>query len=365
MVDVVVEGDATDLDAIDATWLTAALQEAGVATDAAVTAVRSRPIGTGQVGENIRFALDWSTSDPALPQSVVGKFPSTSEMSRATAVATETYLRELGFYRDLQDSSVIRTPHIYRLEDDLAHNRFVLLMEDITPAEQGDQIAGCSVEQARLALDSAADLHASTWDRAAELAEIPWIGAPDPESLRARVALYGMCWDGFEQRYADRLTPEQLDAGRWLGENLLRTAQAAAELTPCLAHNDYRLDNMLFGTGVGAPPLTVVDWQTVRPGAGAYDVAYFLGAGLLPDTRADAEEALVSDYVAALRDRGVDADSDEIWRGYRLGSTSGYAMAVVASQIVEQTDRGDAMFGARAGRHAEQMLTLDVAGLVD
>ncbi len=364
MADVVVTGSATQLEAIDAAWLTTALQEAAAAGDSMVTSADAASIGTGQVGENVRFSLTWSDPDESLPASVVGKFPSTSEVSRAAAAATETYIREVGFYRDLQPEAAIRTPHVYRLEEDLENNRFVLLMEDIAPAEQGDQIAGCSVEEARLALDAAADLHAATWNKVAELTALPWIGVPDPESTKSRLALYGMLWPGFEDRYADRLTPDQLEAGRWLGGAIGDVAAASASLTPCLAHSDFRLDNMLFGRGGGVAPLTVVDWQTARLGIGAYDVAYFLGAGLLPDIRATHEHALVDRYTAALRDRGVDADEGEIQLGYRLGSTSGYAMAVVASQIVEQTERGDDMFVAMASRHAEQMLTLDVASLV-
>ena len=43
----------------------------------------------------------------------------------------------------------------------------------------------------------------------------------------------------------------------------------------------------------------------------------------------------------------------------------GYLMAVIASQIVEQTERGDEMFIAMASRHATQMADLDVADLLD
>ena len=37
-------------------------------------------------------------------------------------------------------------PRVYRLEEDLDANQFVLLMEDITPARVGDQLTGCSVD---------------------------------------------------------------------------------------------------------------------------------------------------------------------------------------------------------------------------
>ena len=44
---------------------------------------------------------------------------------------------------------------------------------------------------------------------------------------------------------------------------------------------------LLFGSDA-APPVTVVDWQTLAVGTGPADVAYFCGAGLLPAERATA-----------------------------------------------------------------------------
>ena len=38
------------------------------------------------------------------------------------------------------------------------------MMEDLAPAEQGDQLKGVSLEQARLAVEQAARLHAARWD---------------------------------------------------------------------------------------------------------------------------------------------------------------------------------------------------------
>ena len=45
---------------------------------------------------------------------------------------------------------------------------------------------------------------------------------------------------------------------------------------------DYRLDNMLIDGSQSPPKVTVVDWQSLRLGPPMNDVAYFLGAGLLP-----------------------------------------------------------------------------------
>ena len=88
------------------------------------------------------------------------------------------------------------------------------------------------------------------------------------------------------------------------------------------------------------------------------DVAYFLGAGLLPEHRQQAEESIVRDYHAALNEAGVDFSWDDCWTGYRKGSFSGFGVTVIASMIVQQTERGDEMFTVMARRHARHALDL-------
>ena len=139
---------------------------------------------------------------------------------------------------------------------------------------------------------------------------------------------------------------EVIDLARRFGQ---RVGTWAANLAGprAVAHGDFRLDNMLFGEGPGAAPLAVVDWQTCSHGHPAADVAYFLGAGLLPDDRRREEQALLAHYHAELLGAGVLGYGLNALRGdYRRYSFSGLVMAVVASQIVEVSDRGDAMFAA-------------------
>jgi hypothetical protein len=60
----------------------------------------------------------------------------------------------------------------------------------------------------------------------------------------------------------------------------------------------------------------------------------------------------------------TESKKSQLWDAYRLGSTSGLAMAVTASMIVVRTDRGDEMFSVMAERHAAQMATLDVFSML-
>jgi hypothetical protein len=342
---------------ITADWLATALGHPGVDLQ-----VEQRSIGTGQVGENVRYTLTWPEGVQG-PLTVVGKFPSPDLTSRETAAATGSYVKEVGFYRDLQQTVAIPTPYVHTLHEDLQANRFLLLMEDISPAEQGDQLAGCSVPQAEMAVDAIVGLHAPRWSDPS-LEAVDWLSPRRPERGEELAALYAALFPAFVDRYAMRLGADVVAVGREFGSVLARWFSAF--VTPqTLVHGDYRLDNMLFATGPGPAPLTIVDWQTTALGHGPSDVAYFVGAGLLPEIRRSAEDALVRRYAVGLEAAGVIVDEHSVRTDYGLGTASGFLMAVVASMIVGRTDRGDEMFCVMAERHAAQMVDWSVFELID
>lgn len=317
-------------------------------------------VGTGQVGENVRCRLTWSEAE-AGPASVIVKLASSNEKSRAAAAATRTYIREVGFYRDLAADVAIRVPKPYHVTEDRDANRFVLIMEDMAPARVGDQLAGCTVDQAVEALASAADLHGSTWDRA-DLESFDWIDPVDEQRTAERAALFTGLYDGFEAMYQDRLTDEERAFGRGLNERFGRYLHHGGD-DRCLIHGDFRLDNLLLGDGETAPPVTTVDWQTASRGRPMADVAYFLSGSLDPATLRSGENDLLAGYFDRLATHGVTVDRDTLTTDYRLAAPAGFIMAVIASQIVGRTERGDDMFMVMArgsARLATDVGTLDL-----
>lgn len=344
---------------VDTNWLGAVLGRPGE-----LDSIDRRSIGTGQVGENVRYALHWN-SEPASPSTVVGKFPSLDPQSRATGGATSAYVREVGFYRDAQRTVDVSTPRIHHIDEDIDANAFVLIMDDLAPAEQGDQLAGCSVEEAELAIDQAIALHRPHWG--GDFAEHhPWAAGRDEEGNASFVELVSMVIGPFVERYTDRLDDDTLTTARWLAANM--EAYTRSQRTPAtLVHGDFRLDNMLFAPpGRDAPPLTIVDWQTASMGRGPADAAYFVGAGLPPALRQEAEPALMNRYVDGIVSAvGPAAVRDDVEFDYRVGAAAGLTMAIVASQIVGRTERGDEMFCVMAERHSAQMHDLGTLDLID
>ncbi len=347
-------------DDVTADWITDVLAHAGYT--GTVADFTKKNVGTGQVGQNVRFALSFA-GDHTAPDTIVGKFPSSDPESRAAGVSQLTYKREANFYRHILPTVEIQTPvPLFVAFDDDSHN-FVLMMEDLAPAEQGDQITGCDAGHAELAMDQIAKLHGPRWGDES-LDDIEWLSGSSKASLSLTPDLYMFFWNGFKDRYADRLTQDELDLGTEFSGFFERYA-GTYDGPRCVTHGDYRLDNMLFGTPDGGYPLAVVDWQTVGYGPGALDVSYFIGAGLLPEDRRAHEKALVERYHQGLQSFGVaDYSWDALWHDYRRFSFSGYVMAVIASMLVGRTERGDDMFMAMAKRHAQQAFDHDALTLV-
>jgi thiamine kinase-like enzyme len=341
-------------DELDAAWLQAALGSGPVEWFAA------EQIGTGQMSESHRLSLAYADPERAGPATVVLKLASADSSSRATGVGLGIYAREVRFYRELAPriGGPLADCHVAAYDD--AQGFFTLLLEDVAPATAGDQIAACSAGQARLAMRELARLHAPVFeDRELDASE--WLNRPGA----VRQALVAQLLPGFLERYGDRIAAEH----RALCERFAaRVDRWLVERRPPLGlvHGDFRLDNLLFGEPGAPRPLTVVDWQTVGWGGAMADAAYFLGGSLEVELRRELERDLFEDYHEALRAQGVRGFAvEDCFTEYRRHAFGGLLMVLLASMIVERTERGDRMFMAMLARHAQQALDLESEALLD
>lgn len=330
-------------DAIDPDWLTRALRIAGALPHGRVTDVTQQPVGNGLVADSVRFSLGYADAPPTAPASLVGKFPSHDPVSRKSGTDHLLYLREVSFYREMAGTVAIHTPPAFAALHDPATDDFVLLLADLAPARQGDQLAGCSLDDARVAMAEAAALHAPRWGDPV-LETLDWL-VVRPASLGAMVdamlpAIIGL----FRERFAGMLAPEHLAMIDRLPAALIAMrGNRSAPIT--VMHADFRLDNMMFDVNGGARPLATLDWQTVTAGPGLTDVAYFLSAGITPAERRAHEVDLVRFYHAELLRRGVRGYGwDACWRDYTRFTLHGILMGVFSALSVERTPRADALF---------------------
>ena len=342
---------------IDASWLTDALAGTGWGV---VAALDVSPVGTGQVADTVRLDITWADEgSPDRPASLVAKVAAADPTSRQAAAFTRTYEVEAAFYADLADELPVRTPACYHVDHDAAGNRYVVVLEDLAPARQGDQLAGCTLEDARTCLVELVQLHAPRWDDPT-LEDLAWLHRYSDEAVAAMAGIITALAPGFLERYRNTLDP---DVAALCGELVPRLAAVFADRPRpwTVAHGDFRLDNLLFGDG----RVAVVDWQTVAHGPGIADLSYFLGAGFTIEDRRRHEHLLVEEYTLAMAAAGVvGLEVDAAWLAYRRFAFGGLIMAIVASMLVGQTERGDAMFMTMANRHGRHALDLDSLSLV-
>ena len=326
-------------------------------------ALSHTPVGTGQVCDSYRMRCDWADGPDgdARPASFIAKCPSGDATSRGAAALFRLYDTEVGWYRDAARGAGVSCPHPYHAaidpEDD---QRFVLLLQDMAPAQQGDQLAGGTIAQVRATLREAAALHA--WrPESGDIAALRWPLNSENNGAYVREWMPAN-YPRFRERFAHLLDDAILDQG----QALIDRFDAYLDHVPdelCLSHGDMRLDNVLYSADGGRAWL--VDWQTCALGTAAADVAYMIGTSFAdPADRRNAETDLIADYLARRAELGAPADFDAFWQAYRRAAFSGFLMAVNASLHVEQTERGDTMFAAMAERPAQMALDLDSLAVI-
>lgn len=338
---------------VTAEWLSAVL-----ATE--VNTVETAPIGTGQTGATYRVTVTYP-GPTELPATFAVKLPAQDDTVRDRVVIG--YRSEHAFYTDVAAHVDIPVPRCHHCEIAGEGSDFVLLLDDMAPAVQGDQIAGCTVDEAILGVRALAGLHGPTWC-GEQWASFPGVAMPkpDPDSAKGFGDVAKMAADITLERLGDRMSPENR-------ETLCATMSV---VTPWLMsepdrfavlHGDYRLDNMLFDPD--RTRITVVDWQTLGAGLPARDLSYFTATSLLPEIRAAVDNDLVDQYHGTLLTYGVTGyDRETCWRDYRLGMLQVPLITVLGCAFATSTERGDDMMVVMAERGCQAIRDLDTLELI-
>jgi aminoglycoside phosphotransferase (APT) family kinase protein len=235
-------------------------------------------------------------------------------------------------------------------------------MEDLAGSVQGDQFAGSTLEEAELAIEQAVGLHAPRWG---DLSVTRLAAFQEPRQARAErmEQYYQACLPGCFERLGHRFDDDVTSLLRGFA-SVVRPWALGPGTPPTIVHGDFRPDNFLLGRTAEAPPLAVVDWQTVHHGLAACDIAYLIGGAFPPEQRASVEGPLLNQYVDRLVAAGVDYTFDQAWRDYRWGTLHGVLIAVLATVMAEKTERGDDMLSLMAIRHAKHAVDLDAMALL-
>jgi Phosphotransferase enzyme family len=333
----------------------------GSVLGAEVSEVDISPIGTGQTGATYRVSATYA-GDGDLPATFAIKLPAQDDAVRDRVALG--YRSEVEFYTDVAASVRIPVPGCFYSDISDSGADFVLVLADMAPAVQGDQIAGCTPQEAQLAVEALAGLHGPSW------CDPGWLGLssismPKPGDEGAAKGL------GDVSVMAADITIDKLGA-RMSAEDRETLRAAMGSVTPwllaepkrfSLMHGDYRLDNMLFDPDRTA--ITVVDWQTMGVGLPARDLAYFTATSLAPEVRSEIEEELVGQYHEALSTYAVaDYDAETCWRDYRLGVIQAPLISGLGFAFAASTERGDEMMLTMFHRGCQAIRELGTLDLI-
>lgn len=337
--------------------LTEVLRRTAAIRNAAVTKLNYEPVGQGLLGEIFRFSIGYDHHEDGAPATLIGKFAPTDASRRESGAQMGVYLTETRFYQAIASTLPVRAPKCYAAAIDERTHAFGLLMEDASPARQGDQLAGCSKADAEHAMRQAAAIHAPYFCRPA-IRDIGW--------MKSRQKVYGtVCAQfdeyvrAFKERYDGRLSAEYWKV---IDDFAPLAAEFALKSTSrfSLVHSDYRLDNLLFDLRGGEEPVIVFDWQGLAAENPGIDVAYFMGSSYPVDRRASDERDLLHCYHDELRSLGLhDYKLADIFTDYRRGAWQGLMTAIFASAVAKRSEHGEKLFLRMASGAAAQMLDLD------
>ncbi len=321
-----------DAEQINADWLRGAVSTKDADTFSSLISVSVERLAeaTALATDIYRLNLGYAPGGPSGPATLVAKLPSSIPAVREVARGWRTYEREVQFYRDIAATVALRIPRSYVAEFDPLTYGFVLIMEDLSSATGGDQVAGLSLDNTRQALEEIAALHASWWDRP-ELATLeattirpfgegPWVGTGQR---------HGAAWPAFEPFLADRASPELRRITERMAASVEPMMIDMARGPRTLCHGDFRADNMLFSARDGS--LITVDWQAPLQARGAFDVGYLMSMSVTTDLRRAHEAELLRGYHAKLLASGVENYAyDEFFHDYRRGLLIGFTYVVQA-----------------------------------
>ncbi|MDL9937861.1 phosphotransferase [Gordonia sp. ABSL1-1] len=331
-------------------WLTVLLRTHG--HDVEVTSVGHTPVGTGQMAGSFRLTPTY-TQPNALPPTLIAKLATGPSEQRA--FASGAFRNEVRFYRELAARFDVPVPACHAATISPSGREFVLLLDDLADARQGDQIVGCSPAQARSVALAAAGLHGPGWNDDSLVAAFPLPTDDDREVMDSVL-------EPMAAVYTDRFGPQARAraAVDWMVRHAADWLVAPTE-NAALIHGDLRIDNVLFGAD---GHVTVIDWQTITTGNPLRDIAFLLSTSLSTADRRTHERSIVADYHRALLEFGVTGyTSEHCWRDYVDNLIQAPMIVVFGAAAAQPTERGNAMFTTMLDRAAIAVDDLVPGGL--
>ncbi|MEM8768137.1 MAG: phosphotransferase [Pseudomonadota bacterium] len=345
--------------------LTEVLKKAGALPDGvAVTSVAHSQVGegTGMMSEVAGLTVGYSSSNHNLPSSFIAKFASQVETNRQVALSYQLYERETRYFAELDALTSVCTPATLHSACD--GERMLILMEDMRDYAVGSQVAGASLEQAELALDELARLHAPFQDKVDNLDWVPSIaGSYHADNM---LALTESGFDIMVEKFGDVVTPALRERKTQFLQTIPMLQEYMARAPVTLCHGDYRMENLLYGNAPGHHPVVVLDWQGPLKARGMNDVALFLTQSATTEVRRVHERDLLARYRTGLEENGAGAPAAaQLWEDYRWVTLYNWVyVTVIAGTLDVSNAAAYAWISASLTRHSAASEDLEIFELL-
>jgi hypothetical protein len=347
---------------ITADWLTAVLRAQGaLAAHSRVLDFDSQTIGegVGLLGSLARITPRYDGPGAAdRPRSLIGKFSTENMENRAVAMAFDVYGREIEFYKSVAPELPGLAPRCYAADYDRVSGAGVLLLEDLGDYRMGDQVEGCTADEAARLIELVAPVHAKYWGQT-KTPSLGWAPAIDGE-MQVQGYSYGCAagWDPCAECFGHVIAPEILLLKDAFVAGMPGLSRMMATPVQTLIHGDLRLDNVMFAHNAAHRPAVAIDW-IVCCSAGVHDAAYLLGQNLKLEERRAHERELIEHYADLLAGHGVENYSGEqAWQDYLSALLYTFTYGIVIGGTLDRSN-------ARAFKMMEQLLARASCAVMD
>lgn len=279
----------------------------------------------GAAGTTSRARLALTGSDA--PGSVFVKMSAGALGIRLIGELGRLAQTEVRFYRHLAPE-LTGVPRVFGSAFDAATGRFVLLLEDLAAAgcEFPDTVHPFGRDQAGRLIELLAHLHGTFWGRLPSTCPPGWpyAGSADPS-----VPLVSSMLRLSARRLVGR-PGLGVEDGRFIIEHYPAVAELIDTAPHTVLHGDPHPGNCYFRGGEAG----LLDWQAVRRGHPARDLAYTLITGMTSAERRSSEAELLGIYRQALVAAGGPALAErDLWHRYRQAAAYAYVAALATAGL--------------------------------
>jgi thiamine kinase-like enzyme len=263
---------------------------------------------------------------------IIAKFPAAAIENRTVANMYAMYLREYQFYTQIGDLVPVRAPTCLHADYDHNNDNFILLLEELKNYRLGDQITGCSVDEAELVVKTLATFHRSTWNP--ERANVHNSEA----QVQGMSAGFEAGWPAVHENFPHLVTNDVFDRAVSMHKKVGSLLDQICRFPLCIVHGDLRLDNVFFADD----HIALVDFQATCQSAPEHDLAYFITQSLKSDVR-NAKD-WVHIYHENLTSDGINYSLEDCRNRYRQCALYFLCYAVVICSVLDLgNERGKLM----------------------